>query len=253
MSKLKVIIKNEKQIEWIREASRVAALALEMIENYVKAGITTEELDHICNAFIMQNWWKSACIWYHWYPKYTCISLNDTICHWIPSKNEVLKEWDIVNVDITVIKNWFYWDTSRMYEVWKITKQAKDLIDVTKKALELWISEVRPWNFTWNIWYVISKFVEWKWYSVVREYTGHWVWIDLHEEPYIYHKSQKNSWIKMEKWMIFTIEPMINIWGFKTKILKDWWTVKTEDWKLSAQFEHTVLVTDTWYEILTHS
>lgn len=251
MAKMKVIIKNEKQIEGIRASSKIAAMTLDMITPYVKEWISTEELDHICNAFIIGSKWHSACIGYHGYPKYTCISLNDTICHWIPNKSEILKNWDILNIDVTVIKDWFYWDNSRMYTVWEVSTQAKKLIDVTKKALDIWINQVRPWNYTWNIWYEISKYVEGLWFSVVREYTGHWVWVDFHEEPYIYHKALKDSWIKMEAWMIFTIEPMINIWWHKTKILKDWWTVKTQDTKPSAQFEHTILVTDSWYEILT--
>lgn len=251
MTKQHSNIKNEKDIIWIKEASIIAADTLSMIEKYVKVGISTEELDQICNAFIQKKWWKSACIWYHWYPRYTCISLNDTICHWIPSKWEILKEWDILNIDITVYKNWYFWDTSRMYTVWKTSGDAQRLIDVTKKALEIWINEVYPWNMTWNIWYAISKYVEPLWYSVVREYTGHSIWKSMHEAPYIYHKAPKNSWVKMVPWMVFTIEPMINAWTYKNKVLGDKWTVKTLDWKLSAQFEHTILVTENSYEILT--
>ena len=251
MSKSKVIIKNETQIAGIKEASRIAALTLDYIKQYVKIWITTEELDHICNAFIMQNGWKSACIGYHQYPKYTCISINDTICHWIPSKSEVLKDWDIVNIDVTVFKAWYFWDTSRMYTVWNVSKEALKLIEVTKKALEIGIWQVFPGNYTSNIWYEISRYVEKLGYWVVREYTGHWIWLQFHEEPYIYHKAQKNNWTIMAPGMIFTIEPMINIWDHRTKLLKDWWTVKTTDWNLSAQFEHTILVTEDWYEILT--
>lgn len=252
MSKNKIIIKNKAQISWIREASKIAAETLTYISNYIKIWISTEELDHICNSFILSKWWKSACIGYHGYPKYTCISLNDTICHWIPNNKEILKNWDILNVDITVWKNGFYWDTSRMYIIWTISEQAKKLIDTTQKALEIWLKEVYPWNMTGNIGYEISKFVESKWFSVVREYTGHWIGINFHEEPFIYHKASKNTWVKIEPWMIFTIEPMINTWTYKTKLLSDKWTVKTQDWWLSAQFEHTILVTNTWYEILSN-
>lgn len=247
----KITIKTEKQIEWIRESSRIAAETLTYIWNYVKIWISTEELDHICNSFILSKWWKSACIWYNGYPKYTCISLNDTICHWIPSNKEILKNGDILNIDITVWKNWYYWDTSRMYTVWIISEEAKKLIDITKKATDIWINEVYSWNMTGNIGFEISKFVESKWFSVVREYTGHWIWTNFHEEPFIYHKATKNSWVKMLPWMVFTIEPMINIWNYKTKLLNDKWTVKTLDSSLSAQFEHTILVTESWYEILS--
>lgn len=253
MAKNKIIIKTSEDIQWIREAGRIASLALDMIGQYIKEWISTEELDHICNTFILSKWWKSACIGYNWYPKFTCISLNDTICHWIPTKSEILKTWDILNVDITVNKDWYFWDTSRMYTVWEILPQAQKLIDVTQKALDIWISQVYPGNMTGNIGYEISKFVESKWFSVVLEYTGHWIGRWFHEEPYIYHKSQKNSWVKIVPWMVFTIEPMINLWTPRTKVLNDKWTVKTQDWKLSAQFEHTIAVTEDWYEILTLS
>ncbi|MDD2487043.1 MAG: type I methionyl aminopeptidase [Candidatus Gracilibacteria bacterium] len=251
MAKTKIIIKNDKQIQGIRAASKIAAQALDMITPYVKEGISSEELDHICNTFIMSLGGHSACIGYHGYPKYTCISLNDTICHGIPSKNEILKPGDILNIDVTVIKDGYYGDTSRMYTVGEISEQAKNLISITKKALEIGIGQVRPGNFTGNIGYEIAKYVEAKGYGIVREYTGHGVGMDLHEEPYIYHKAPKNSGIIMEAGMIFTIEPMINVGSHKTKILKDGWTVKTEDSKLSAQFEHTILVTSDGFEILT--
>ncbi|EKE30164.1 MAG: methionine aminopeptidase, type I [uncultured bacterium (gcode 4)] len=251
MLRNQINIKTNKDIEWIRAAWRIAAEALDMIWQYVKEWINTEELDHICNTFIMSRWGKSACKWYHWFPKYTCISLNDTICHWIPTKWEILKDWDILNIDITVMKDGYFGDTSRMYSVWTISPQAKKLIEVTQKALEIWIAQVYPGNMTGNIWHEISKYVESKWFSVVLEYTWHWIWRQMHEEPYIYHKAKPGSWIKIVSGMVFTIEPMINLWGSRTKILWDKWTVKTADWKLSAQFEHTIAVMPNWYEILT--
>jgi methionyl aminopeptidase len=251
MSRSRIIINNEKDIEWIREASRIAAQTLELITPYIKVWMSTEELDNICNTLIMNSWGKSACKWYQGYPKYTCISLNDTICHWIPTNNEILKDWDIVNVDITVFKNWYFGDTSRMYTVGNVDPKALKLIEVTKKALEIWIAQVYPGNVTWNIWYEIAKYVESKWFSVVLEYTGHWIGRSMHEEPYIYHKAQKWSWDMIKVWMVFTIEPMINLWWHKTKILWDKWTVKTLDWSLSAQFEHTIAVTPNWHEILS--
>lgn len=246
-----VIIKTKEQIEAIKKASLLTAQTLDMIWKYVKAWVRTEELDNICNDFILKNGGKSACIWYHGFPKYTCISLNSTVCHWIPNKNEILKEGDILNIDVTTIVDWYFWDASRMYTVWEISKEARKLIQVTHDAWRIWIREIYPWNFTWNIWYEIAKFVEPKWYSVVTEYAGHWVWVRFHEDPFINHKAPKNSWIKMKPWMIITVEPMINIWKYKTKLLPDKWTVKTIDNSLSAQWEHTILVTDFWYEILT--
>lgn len=246
-----IIIKNEEQINWIKKASLLTAKTLDMIWKYVKIWVTTEELDNICNAFILKNWWISACINYHWYPKYTCISLNDTICHWIPSSKEKLKAWDILNIDVTSIVDWFFGDASRMFAVWEITVKSDKLIKVTHDAWKIWISEIKPWNYFWNIGYEIAKYVEPLGYSVVMDYTGHWVWIKFHESPHIFHKAKKNSWEVMKVWMVFTVEPMINIWKHQCKVLADNWTVKTKDKSLSAQWEHTILVTETGYEILT--
>lgn len=246
-----IIIKTNKQIDWIRKSWYLAAKTLDYIENFIKPWISTLELDNLMNEFILKHWWKSACIGYMWYPKYTCISLNDTVCHWIPAKNIILKSGDILNIDVTTTVNWYFWDTSRMYSVWEITPKNQKLIDDTLEALEIGIKQVRPGNFFGNIWYEINKFAVSKWYWVVSEYTGHWVGIEFHEEPYVFHIAPKNSWVVMREWMIFTIEPMINMWTYKTKVLQDDWTVKTLDNKNSAQFEHTVLVTKTGYEILT--
>ncbi|MDD2565263.1 MAG: type I methionyl aminopeptidase [Candidatus Gracilibacteria bacterium] len=253
MAKNKIIIKTSEDIQGIREAGRIASLALDMIGQYIKEGISTEELDHICNTFILSKGGKSACIGYNGYPKFTCISLNDTICHGIPTKSEILKTGDILNVDITVNKDGYFGDTSRMYTVGEILPQAQKLIDVTQKALDIGISQVYPGNMTGNIGYEISKFVESKGFSVVLEYTGHGIGRGFHEEPYIYHKSQKNSGVKIVPGMVFTIEPMINLGTPRTKVLNDKWTVKTQDGKLSAQFEHTIAVTEDGYEILTLS
>ncbi|MDD2515905.1 MAG: type I methionyl aminopeptidase [Candidatus Gracilibacteria bacterium] len=251
MTHKEIIIKGFRQIEGIRKASKIVANTLKMIEAYIKPGVSTEELDHICNLYIKRNGGKSACIGYYQYPKYTCISLNDTICHGIPSKNEILKEGDILNIDVTVIVDGYFGDTSRMYTVGKIIPKAKTLVEVTKKCLEIGIKQVKPGNKTGNIGYEISKYAEAMGFSVVREYTGHGVGIHLHEEPYIFHKSNKNTGVIMKPGMIFTIEPMINVGDYKTKTLGDGWTVKTLDGSLSAQFEHTILVTEKGYEILT--
>jgi len=246
-----IIIKNKKQIEGIRKASLLTAKTLDMIGKYVQPGISTEELDTICNNYIMNNWGSSACIWYYDFPKYTCISLNDTICHGIPSTSEILQEWDILNIDVTTIVDGYFWDASRMYTVGKISDKARELIQVTHDCWKIWIEEIKPWARFWKIWYKISKYAESRGYSVVRDYTWHGVGVNFHEDPYVYHKADKHSWAKMKPWMIFTVEPMINIGGHETKILADKWTVKTKDSSLTAQWEHTILVTDTWYEILT--
>lgn len=251
MWKRSIIIKNQKQIDWIRKSGYLAAKTLDYIEDFIKPWISTLELDNLMNDFILKNWWKSACIGYMWYPKYTCISINEVVCHGIPSKSQILKKWDIVNIDVTTIVNGYFWDTSRMYSVWEISEENQKLIDDTLEALKIGMKQVRPWNYFWNIWYEINKFAREKWYGVVREYTGHWTWVEFHEEPYVFHVAPKNSGNVMREWMIFTIEPMINMGTHKTKLMPDDWTVKTLDNKNTAQFEHTLLVTKDWYEILT--
>ena len=247
----KIIIKTPEQIEGIRKSSRLAASVLRMIEPYIKPGISTEELDQICNTFILNNGGKSACIGYNGYPRYTCISANDVICHGIPSKKEILKEGDIINVDVTTIVDGYFGDTSRMFAVGKISKERQKLIDMARECLEIGIAQVSPGNRFGNIGYEIAKHAERHGYSVVRDYTGHGVGVYFHEEPYIYHKAPKDSGDIMEPGMIFTIEPMINSGAHQTKLLPDKWTVKTKDGSDSAQFEHTILVTEDGYELLT--
>ncbi len=255
----KIIIKTPEQIEWIRRSGKLTAMTLDMIGTYIRSGVSTLELDNIMNTFIISNGGISACIdykggnkWGKWgYPRCTCISLNDTICHGIPRADEILKEGDILNIDVTTIVDGYFGDASRMYTVGVVTEKSQNLIDTCKKALDIGIAEVRPGNFFGNVWYAISQYVEAREFSVVRDYTGHGVGIEFHEEPYVYHKAAKNTWPKMQPGMVFTIEPMINAGKYASKLDKDNWTAKTKDGSLSAQWEHTILVTDKWYEILT--
>lgn len=258
---MKILIKTPEQIEWIKKAWNLTARTLDMIGEYVKPGISTLELDNIMNAFILKNGGVSACIdylggnkWGKWasaYKKCTCISLNDVICHGVPRSDEILKEWDILNIDVTTIVGGYFGDASRMYTVWVVNEKAQKIINVAKKAWEIGIAQVRPGNFFGNIGYEIAKYVENEGCSVVREYTGHGVGVQFHEEPYVYHKADRNSGPKMLPGMVFTIEPMINLGKYATKLDRDNWTVRTKDNSLSAQWEHTILVTETGYEILT--
>lgn len=260
---MNIIIKTPEQIAGIKKAGELTARTLDMIGKYVKAWVSTLELDNIMNTFIVSNGGKSACLNYlgnnKWwksanaYKRCTCISVNDVVCHGIPSANTILKNGDILNIDVTTIVDGYFGDASRMYTVGEIDEKAQKLIDITKKSLEIGINEVRPGNFFGNIWYAISQFAESRGYGVVREYTGHGVGVAFHEEPYVAHKAAKNTWPKMKPGMIFTIEPMINAWKFATKLDTDNWTARTKDGSLSAQFEHTVLVTQDGYEILTLS
>jgi methionyl aminopeptidase len=257
----KILIKTPEQIEGIRKASKLTASVLDMIGAYVKPGISTLELDNIMNAFIIKSGWVSACIDYQWgnkwgksktsYPRYNCISLNDVVCHGIPRWDEILKEWDILNIDVTTIVDGYFGDASRMYSVGKISEKSEKLIAVTKRCLEIGIEQVRPGNFYGNIGYEIDKYATLEWFSVVRDFTGHGVGVRFHEEPYVYHRAARNSGPKIEAGMVFTIEPMINIWKWAIKMDNDGWTARTKDGSLSAQWEHTILVTTKGSEVLT--
>lgn len=257
----KILIKTPEQIAWIRKASHLTAQVLDMIEQYVRPGISTLELDNIMNTFTLKNGGVSACIdylgnnkWGKWptaYTRATCISLNDVICHGVPRADEILKEWDILNIDVTTVVDGYFGDASRMYTVGVVDPKALELIAVTKRAWMIGIDQVRPGNHFGNIGYEIAKYAEAQGYSVVREYTGHGVGVRFHEEPFVFHKADRNSGPKMQPGMIFTIEPMINAGKYATKLDKDNWTVRTKDGSLSAQWEHTILVTETGHEILT--
>ncbi len=248
----KILIKTPEQIDGIRRSSRLAADVLIMIEPYIRPGISTSELDHICNNYILTHGGRSACIGYHGFPRYTCISRNDIICHGIPSETECLQDGDIVNVDVTTIVDGYYGDTSRMYLVGEVSDAAKKLSRIAEECLMLGIDQVRPGAKFGDIGYVVARHAEKAGYSVVREYTGHGVGIEFHEEPYIYHRAPKGSGDTMREGMTFTIEPMINMGNYHTHLSnEDGWTVRTTDGSLSAQWEHTILVTADGYDILT--
>ncbi|WP_346856771.1 type I methionyl aminopeptidase [uncultured Draconibacterium sp.] len=248
----KIIIKTPEQIEGIRQSSRLAAQTLDFAGELVKAGVNTEFIDDKIEEFILAHGAIPATKGYGGYPKSSCISLNNVICHGIPSKETILKEGDILNIDITTILNGYYGDTSRMFTVGEVTPVADELIDTAWHCLDLGIEQVKPGNRFGNIGFVISRYAKAKGFSVVYEFCGHGVGIDFHEEPQVDHASRRNTGPEMKPGMIFTIEPMINQGKPKASIDKnDGWTARTIDNKLSAQFEHTILVTETGYEVLT--
>lgn len=248
----KIIIKNPEQIDGIRKSSKLAGQALEFIAPFVQEGVSTEFLNQKIDAFIRENGAIPATLGYGGYPKSSCISLNEVICHGIPSTDTILKNGDILNIDVTTILNGYYGDTSRMYTVGEVSKAAQDLIDVTKHCLDLGIEQVRPGNQFGNIGFVISRYAKSKGFSVVYEFCGHGVGVDFHEEPQVDHTSRRNTGPIMKPGMTFTIEPMINQGRASAVIDKfDKWTARTIDGKLSAQFEHTILITETGYEVLT--
>jgi methionyl aminopeptidase len=248
----KIIIKTPEQIEGIRKSSKLAGQTLEYIADFVKEGVSTEYLDQKIEAFIRENGAIPATLGYSGFPKSCCISLNEVVCHGIPSENTILKNGDILNIDVTTILNGYFGDTSKMFTIGEVSQEALDLIDVTKHSMDLGIQQVKPGNQFGNIGFAISKYVKSKGFSVVYEYCGHGVGIEFHEEPQVDHTSRRNTGSFMQAGMTFTIEPMINQGRPGTVVDKvDKWTARTVDKKLSAQFEHTILITETGFEVLT--
>ena len=248
---MSILIKTPEEIEKMRVAGRLAAEVLEMIEPYVKPGITTNELDRICHEHIV-NKQKAipAPLNYHGFPKSICTSLNFQVCHGIPSEKK-LKNGDSINIDITVIKDDYHGDTSKMFQVGDPSIKAVRVANVSRESMVEAIKLVKPGARLGDIGEVIQKYAESRGFSVVREYCGHGIGRGFHEDPQVMHYGKAGTGVKLEEGMIFTIEPMINIGKRQVKVLKDNWTVVTKDHSLSAQWEHTILVTPTGYEVLT--
>lgn len=246
-----IIIKTAEDIEKMRVAGRLAAEVLEMIEPYVKEGITTEELDQICHDYIV-NIQKAipAPLNYHGFPKSICTSVNHQVCHGIPGPRK-LKAGDIVNVDITVLKDGYHGDTSKMFAIGKPSILADRLIRVTQESMYLGIKQVKPGIHLGDIGAVIQLHAEKNRFSVVREYCGHGIGKGFHEPPNVLHYGKPGTGEVLKPGMIFTIEPMVNAGKRDVKLLPDGWTVVTKDHSLSAQWEHTVLVTESGFEVLT--
>ena len=247
------MIKTEKEIEKMKIAGKLAAKTLEMIEDHVEEGISTGTLDDICHDFIVNEInCIPACLNYKGYPKTICTSINQVICHGIPDQNQFLKDGDIINIDITVIKDGYHGDTSKMFFVGKRKPHAERLVNITQECLYKSIELVKPGARLGDIGYVIQNHAEKNYYSVVRDYCGHGLGLNFHEDPQVLHYGQPNTGMSLKEGMCFTIEPMINIGTHKTKLSKkDGWTVETIDGKLSAQWEHTILVTKDGAEVLT--
>ena len=246
-----VTIKTPEDIEKMRVAGRLAAEVLEMIGEHVKPGVTTDELDRLCHDYIV-NVQKAipAPLNYKGFPKSICTSINHVVCHGIPNEKP-LKEGDIVNIDVTVIKDGYHGDTSKMFSVGKTPEWADRLCQITQECLYKGIALVKPGARLGDIGEVIQKYAEKNGFSVVREYCGHAIGKEFHEEPQVLNYGRAGTGLELKEGMIFTIEPMINQGRPETRLLGDGWTAITKDRKLSAQWEHTVLVTADGYEILT--
>lgn len=243
--------KTQAAIDAMRLAGKLTADVLTMISDHVKPGITTNELDKLCHDYIVAVQQAiPGCLNYRGYTNTICSSVNHQVCHGIPSEKK-LKEGDIVNIDITVLKNGYYGDSSKMFIVGKGSILAEKLVRVTQECLYLGIEQVKPGAYTGDIGAVIQKYAEKNGFSVVRDYCGHGIGQNMHEDPSILHYGKPGDGVLMHEGMTFTIEPMINAGKHHTKVLPDGWTVVTKDHSLSAQWEHTILVTSTGFEVLT--
>lgn len=246
-----VTIKSAEEQEKMRVAGRLAADVLQMIEPHVRPGVTTEELDRICHNYITGTLNAiPAPLNYNGFPKSVCTSVNHVVCHGIPGSKQ-LKNGDVINIDVTVIKDGYHGDTSKMFLVGETSILARRLCQVTREAMYVGINMVRPQVRLGDIGAAIQRHAERAGYSVVREYCGHGIGLEFHEEPQVLHYGVPGTGLALEPGMTFTIEPMLNAGKRHVKLLRDGWTVVTKDHSLSAQWEHTVLVTDSGHEILT--
>ncbi len=246
------MIKYKEKFEKMRVAGKLASRTLDMLTDFIRPGISTIKVDQLAYEFIRDHGGYSAPQFYRGYKKSLCTSLNHVVCHGIPS-DRILEDGDVLNVDVTAVVNEYYGDTSRMFAVGNSTIKANNLIDATYESMMRAIKILKPGIKLGDIGNEIQTFVEEKGYSVVRDFCGHGISNTFHESPNILHYGKKNTGLEIYSGMTFTIEPMINVGKFDVKILNDGWTAVTKDKSLSAQFEHTVGITENGYEIFTES
>ena len=246
------MIKYKEKFEKMRIAGNLASRTLDMLTSFIKPGISTDKIDELAYNFIKDNGGYSAPQFYRGFKKSLCTSLNHVVCHGIPS-DRILEDGDVVNIDVTAVVNEYYGDTSRMFTIGNSSIKANNLIDATYESMMKAIKILKPGVKLGDIGNEIQNFVEEKGYSVVRDFCGHGISNTFHESPNILHYGKKNTGLEIYSGMTFTIEPMINVGKFDVKILNDGWTAVTKDKSLSAQFEHTVGITENGYEIFTES
>lgn len=243
-------IHSPRDFEGMRKAGHLAARTLDFIEPYIKEGITTQELNDLCHNFIISHQAIPAPLNYRGFPKSICTSVNHVVCHGIPGPKR-LEKGDILNIDITVILDGWYGDTSRMYAIGKISVLAQKLIDTTYEAMMRGIEVIRPGAHLGDIGHAIQSFGESKGFSIVRDFCGHGLGKVFHTAPNVLHYGKPHTGLELQEGMFFTVEPMINAGKYDIKVLDDGWTAVTRDKSLSAQFEHSIGVTSTGYEIFT--
>ncbi|MEG1312442.1 MAG: methionyl aminopeptidase [Romboutsia sp.] len=246
------IIKNKEQIKKIKESAKINNEVLDLVEKNIKEGMATEEINKIVHDYTISQGAIPAPLGYSGFPKSVCTSINSEICHGIPSEDIVLKDGDIVNVDVSTIYNGYYSDASRMFMIGNVSDEAKRLVEVTRECLYKGLEAVKPWGHLGDIGAAVQKHAEENGYSVVRDFGGHGIGLNFHEDPFVFHCGEEHVGMILVPGMIFTIEPMINQGDYELYIdEKNGWTSYTEDGLLSAQWEHMVLVTEDGIEILS--
>lgn len=248
--KYRIRLKDAQDVEGIRRAGRLVVDTLDLVENHIRPGIRTDDINKLVHEFTVKHGATPAPLNYRGYPKSVCVSINEVICHGIPN-DRVLRDGDIVNVDVTSILNGYYADASKTFFVGEPGADARKIVSVARKSLKVGLKQVRPGNTIGDIGWSIQQYAEGEGCSVVREFVGHGVGFDFHEPPQVPHYGRKGDGVPLVPGMVFTVEPMINLGKKDLIILDDNWTAVTEDGSLSAQFEQTVVVTDTGYESLT--
>lgn len=247
------IIKNPEQIQGIRESARINITVLDYVSEHIKEGITTEEIDQWVYDITTKHHAIPAPLHFEGFPKSVCTSVNEQVCHGIPSKDVVLREGDIVNVDVSTNYNGYFSDSSRMFCIGEVSPEKKRLVDITRESLSVGLEQVKPWGFLGDMGQAIHDFIKKNGYSVVREIGGHGIGLEFHEEPWVSYVSKKGTEMLMVPGMCFTIEPMVNMGKQEIHTSrKDGWTVTTADGMPSAQWEIQVVVTEDGYEILTY-
>ncbi|MGC9393703.1 MAG: type I methionyl aminopeptidase [Anaerolineae bacterium] len=249
--KREIIIKNETQIAGIRKSCHLTRDILDAITGRIVPGITTEQINTWVHEMTLAHGATPAPLNYRGFPKSVCTSINEVICHGIPSPDRILQEGDILNVDVTSILDGYYGDSSRMFLIGEVAPEARKLVQVTRECLQLGIAQVKPGNRLGDVGHAIQQHAESQGYSVVRAFVGHGTGIHFHEAPDVMHYGVPHTGAEMLPGMVFTIEPMINVGDYQVRTLSDGWTAVTADNSLSAQWEHTVLVTEDGVEVLT--
>ena len=243
----------KEKFEKMRVAGKLASKTLDMLTDYIKPGVSTDKIDKLGYEFIRDHGGYSAPLFYRGFKKSLCTSLNHVVCHGIPSENRILVEGDAINVDVTAIINEHYGDTSRMFCLGEVSVKANNLVETTYNSMMRAIEILKPGIKLGDIGHTIQSYVEEKGFSVVKDFCGHGISTRFHEAPNILHYGKKNTGIELQPGMTFTIEPMINVGKYDVKVLDDGWTAVTKDKTLSAQFEHTLGITENGYEIFTES